>query len=112
MAGRGGTEHVDLTALVEECGRRGMLTVLFEGGGILLGSLFDQRLVDRVHAVIAPLFVGAADAPTPVAGQGADRIRDAVRLRQVTVSRLGDDTLITGEPDWAALVTDRDTSGG
>jgi len=111
-SGRGGTEHVDLTALVEECGRRGMLTVLFEGGGILLGSLFDQRLVDRVHAVIAPLIVGAADAPTPVAGQGADRMRDAVRLRQVSVSRMGDDMLITGEPDWAALVTDRDTPGG
>lgn len=101
--GRGDLEHVDLTALVEELGRRGLLTVLFEGGGVLLGSLFDQRLVDRVHAVIAPIIVGAADAPTPVAGQGADRMRDAVRLRDIIVERLGEDTLFTGVPDWAAL---------
>jgi diaminohydroxyphosphoribosylaminopyrimidine deaminase/5-amino-6-(5-phosphoribosylamino)uracil reductase len=94
------TEHVDLTALVEECGRRGMLTVLFEGGGVLLGSLFDQRLVDRVHAIIAPVIVGAANAPTPVAGRGADRMRDALRLQDITVVRLGEDTLITGAPDW------------
>lgn len=101
--GRGESEHVDLTALVEELGRRGMLTVLFEGGGVLLGSLFDQRLVDRVHAVIAPIIVGAADAPTPVAGQGADRMRDAVRLHDIMIERLGEDTLFTGVPDWAAL---------
>ena len=98
--GTGDTQHVDLTALVEECGRRGMLTVLFEGGGVLLGSLFDQRLVDRVHAVIAPVIVGAANAPTPVAGRGADRMRDAVRLQDITVERLGEDTLITGTPQW------------
>jgi diaminohydroxyphosphoribosylaminopyrimidine deaminase/5-amino-6-(5-phosphoribosylamino)uracil reductase len=92
--------HVDLAALVAECGRRGMLTVLFEGGGVLLGSLFDQRLVDRVHAVIAPLIVGAADAPTPVAGHGARYMRDAVRLANLTVERLGTDILVTGTPDW------------
>ena len=98
--GSGDREHVDLAALVEELGRRGMLTVLFEGGGVLLGSLFDQRLVDRVHAVIAPLIVGAAEAPAAVAGKGAERMRDAVRLRDVTVERLGEDTLFTGVPDW------------
>lgn len=104
--GRSDSAHVDLTALVEELGRRGMLTVLFEGGGVLLGSVFDQRLVDRVHAVIAPIVVGAADAPTPVAGRGADRMRDAVRLIDITVDRLGEDTLISGTPNWAAFERD------
>jgi diaminohydroxyphosphoribosylaminopyrimidine deaminase/5-amino-6-(5-phosphoribosylamino)uracil reductase len=93
--------HVDLAALVAECGHRGMLTVLFEGGGVLLGSLFDQRLVDRVHAVIAPLIVGAAGAPTPIAGRGAQYMRDAVRLTAITVERLGTDILVTGTPDWS-----------
>ena len=110
--GGGGSEHVDLTALVEELGRRGMLAVLFEGGGVLLGSVFDQRLVDRVHAVIAPIIVGAAEAPTAVAGRGADRMRDAVRLRDVTVERLGEDVLITGSPDWAALDGEPGTDPG
>ncbi|MDA0353857.1 MAG: bifunctional diaminohydroxyphosphoribosylaminopyrimidine deaminase/5-amino-6-(5-phosphoribosylamino)uracil reductase RibD [Chloroflexi bacterium] len=108
----GDSEHVDLAALVAECGRRGMLTVLFEGGGVLLGSVFDQRLVDRVHAVIAPIIVGATNAPTPVAGQGADRMRDAVRLRDITVEGLGEDTLISGTPDWAALEQDADSRQG
>ena len=103
--GTSGASHVDLAALLEECGRRGMLTVLFEGGGVLLGSLFDQRLVDRVQAVIAPIIVGAAEAPAAVAGRGAERMRDAVRLRDIMIEQLGEDTLFTGVPDWGALDT-------
>ena len=92
--------HVDLAALLRELGKRGMLTVLFEGGGLVLGSLFDRRLVDRVHAVIAPVVIGARDAPSAVAGEGVERMAQAPRLRDVTVERLGDDTLISGVPVW------------
>jgi diaminohydroxyphosphoribosylaminopyrimidine deaminase/5-amino-6-(5-phosphoribosylamino)uracil reductase len=92
--------HVDLVALVEELGRRGALTVLFEGGGVLLGSLFDARLVDRVHAVIAPMIIGAADAPGAVAGHGAQRMVDAVRLGEMSVERLGADILVDGLIAW------------
>jgi len=92
--------HVDLEALLRELGRRGMLTVLFEGGGVVLGSLFDLRLVDRVTAVIAPIIVGAADAPSAVAGRGAWRMADAPRLRDIEVTRLGEDVLIEGVPVW------------
>ena len=92
--------RVDLGALLEALEARGVLTVLFEGGGVLLGSLFDQRLVDKLHAVIAPLVIGAFDAPAAVAGRGVNRMAQAPRLRDVTVERLGEDTLITGFPVW------------
>lgn len=95
--------HVDLDALLGVLGGRGTLTVLFEGGGMLLGSLFDARLVDRVQAVIAPLIIGAAEAPSAVSGRGAYRMADAPRLRDVTVERFGDDTLISGLPVWPDL---------
>lgn len=89
-------DHVDLRALLEELGRRDILTLLVEGGGVILGSFFDAGLVDKVHAVIAPMIVGAADAPAAVAGVGADRMADALRLRDVTVEHLGEDILVTG----------------
>jgi len=100
--GATGARHVDLAALIAECGNRGMLNLLFEGGGVILGSLFDQRLVDRVHAIIAPLFVAAAVAPSPIAGLGANRMADAVHLGDITVERLGADILVTGTPVWPA----------
>ena len=104
--GADGADHVDLGALLSALGRRGMLVALFEGGGVLLGSLFDAKLVDRVYAVLAPVIIGAANAPTAVAGRGADRMADAVRLHRVTVDRLGEDTLISGVPHWPDAADD------
>jgi diaminohydroxyphosphoribosylaminopyrimidine deaminase/5-amino-6-(5-phosphoribosylamino)uracil reductase len=90
--------HVDLRALLEELGRRDVLTLLVEGGGVILGGFFDRGLVDKVHAVLAPIIIGAAEAPAAVAGSGAYRMAEALRLRDVTVERLGEDILVTGYP--------------
>ncbi len=92
--------HVDPAALLQELGRRDVLTLLVEGGGVLLGGFFDQGLVDKVHAVLAPIIIGAAEAPAAVAGTGAYRMADALRLRDVTVERLGEDILVTGYPAY------------
>ena len=94
--------RVPLRGVLEELGRRDVLLLLVEGGGVVLGSFFDERLVDKVTAVIAPMIVGAADAPAAVAGKGAAYMRNAVRLRDVQVERLGDDILVTGYPVWPA----------
>jgi len=91
-------DSLDLGALLRALAERGVLSLLVEGGGILLGSLFDQGLVDKVQAIIAPLIIGAAEAPAAVAGRGAARLADAWRLREVTVERLGADILIIGYP--------------
>jgi len=91
-------EHVDLEELLRELAKRDIMTALVEGGGVLLGGFFDRSLVDKVHAIIAPVIVGAADAPGAVAGRGAYRMADALRLREITVERLGEDILVTGYP--------------
>ncbi len=93
-------DHVDLHALLQELGRRDILTVLVEGGGVILGGFFDRGLVDRVHAVLAPIIIGAADAPAAVAGQGAYRMAGALRLHNLTIERLGEDILLTGYPAY------------
>jgi len=95
-----GNGRVSLPDLLAALGRREVLSLLVEGGGVLHGSFFDARLVDKLHAVLAPLIIGASQAPTPVAGHGAERMADAVRLRDVTVERLGEDVLVTGYPVW------------
>jgi len=93
--------HVSLPALLDLLGASDVVKLLIEGGGVLLGSFFDQRLVDKVHAVVAPLIIGG-DAPSAVAGRGAARMADALRLRDVTVERLGEDVLVTGYPPVGA----------
>jgi len=89
-------DSLDLAALLRALGERDVLSLLVEGGGVIIGALFYQGLVDKVHAIIAPMIVGASDAPAAVAGRGARRLADAWRLHEVMVERLGEDVLVAG----------------
>ena len=88
--------RVDVRALLVTLGERGVTTLLVEGGGTLLASLFEGRLVDRVDALVAPVIIGGRDALTPVEGAGVSRLADALRLQRVVVDRLGEDVHIVG----------------
>ena len=90
--------RVDLEELLRALGERQLLSLLVEGGGELLGSFFDAGLVDKLHAVVAPLIIGGKDAPAAVAGRGVERMAEALRLSEVSVERLGEDVLVTGYP--------------
>ncbi len=90
--------YVDLDALLQELGRREVVNLLVEGGGTLMGSLFDKGLVDKAWAFIAPKIVGGRDALSPVEGRGVGLISRAMMLRCPQVERVGDDVLVTGYP--------------
>jgi len=87
---------VDLKKLLKALGDKEITSVLVEGGGCLLGSLFDNRLVDKVVAFIAPIIIGGEKAKPAVAGGGVDKVADAMRLEKITTERLGDDMLLSG----------------
>ena len=84
--------------MVGVLGRKGLASLLVEGGGQVAGSLFDEGLVDKIAAFIAPVIVGGEGAPGPVAGEGVAEIGDALRLRDVTWERCGEDILVIGYP--------------
>jgi diaminohydroxyphosphoribosylaminopyrimidine deaminase / 5-amino-6-(5-phosphoribosylamino)uracil reductase len=85
----------DIHALLDELGRRRMSNVLVEGGAQVLGSFFDARAVDEVHVLIAPRIIGGS-AITAVAGQGAQRIADALSLAEWNVEEISPDVLLRG----------------
>jgi diaminohydroxyphosphoribosylaminopyrimidine deaminase/5-amino-6-(5-phosphoribosylamino)uracil reductase len=87
---------VNLEELLRELGRRGSISVMVEGGSTLFASLFEQGLVNKVIAFIAPMIIGGRRAKMAVAGEGVERIDHALRLNRVTVERLGDDVMMSG----------------
>ncbi|MBI2917690.1 MAG: bifunctional diaminohydroxyphosphoribosylaminopyrimidine deaminase/5-amino-6-(5-phosphoribosylamino)uracil reductase RibD [Chloroflexi bacterium] len=89
---------VDLGWLLSELGRREITSVLVEGGATLLGSVFDQRLADKVVAYIAPIIIGGRLAPPAIAGQGVAGLAQALRLERLRVERLGEDIVVVGYP--------------
>ncbi len=93
-----GDGRVDVRELLCVLGRRGITSVLVEGGGVLLASLLHGGLVDKVAAFVAPVIIGGRDAPSPVEGIGAKAMAEALRLERVSVEQLDGDVLVTGYP--------------
>ncbi len=87
---------VDLTALLKILGQREITSVLVEAGGILLGSLFDRKLVDKVVAFLAPIIIGGEEARASVAGRGIDSLDECARLKRVKTENVGEDIMISG----------------
>lgn len=93
---RGRRGRVDLAALLDELGRREILTLLVEGGGDVHGQLVAQRLADEVALFVAPKLIGAGGVPL-VGVDGPPRMAQAWRLANVTTRRLGEDILVVGD---------------
>ena len=70
VVGRG---RVDLAAALEWLADAGVGRLLVEGGGTLVAALLTGGLVDEMSLYVAPLIIGGAAAPTPVAGPGIHR---------------------------------------
>lgn len=96
LVGDGATSQARLEMLFDELGRRRMTNVLIEGGGRLLGSLFDARLIDEVHVFIAPKLAGGTEAPSPVAGRGVDAISAALAVEDLAVREIAGDLYLQG----------------
>lgn len=86
-----------LPALLDELGRRRFTNLLVEGGAQVLGSFCDAHLLDRVHVFVAPRILGGHQALSPVAGQGAATLAQALHIRDWRHEAVGEDVLIHGE---------------
>ena len=87
---------VNLKELLRMLGKRGITSVLVEGGGTLIGSLFDAGLVDKVNAFIATIIIGGSGAVPSIGGYGIEKIADAYKLENVEVKQLDTDILVQG----------------
>ncbi len=91
-----GTRTEQLKQLLDELGRRQMTNVLIEGGGTTLGALFEGKLVDEVHAFIAPKLVGSATAPGPIGGTGVEQMSAAWMLDNPQYQQIEKDIYLHG----------------
>ena len=89
--------HVDLHDLLLQLGRRGLQSILLEGGAQLNAAFLQAGLVDRMMIFVAPKVIGGSGGPGIFAGAGVACLADAVELEDIRVSRFGDDVLIEGE---------------
>ncbi|MCA1905264.1 MAG: bifunctional diaminohydroxyphosphoribosylaminopyrimidine deaminase/5-amino-6-(5-phosphoribosylamino)uracil reductase RibD [Desulfarculus sp.] len=92
---RGDDGRVDLGALLTALGRRGVTSLLLEGGAGLAWGFVRAGLVDEVMYFLAPKLIGGAAAPGMIGGRGFARMAEALPLGRVRVRRLGDDLCLS-----------------
>jgi diaminohydroxyphosphoribosylaminopyrimidine deaminase/5-amino-6-(5-phosphoribosylamino)uracil reductase len=91
--------RVGLESLMAELGCRQVQSLLLEGGAEILGTFFDQNLVDKFYFFYAPKFLGSHKALGVLGGVGVDRLAKAHQARDLTLGRLGPDLLVSGYMD-------------
>ncbi|MDG6257080.1 MAG: 2,5-diamino-6-(ribosylamino)-4(3H)-pyrimidinone 5'-phosphate reductase [Methanomicrobiaceae archaeon] len=89
-----GNGEVDLVALMERLHAKGIRSVMVEGGGTLIGSLFAEDLVDEFCTFVGNMVIGGADAPTPADGAGFVAEEDFSRLSLVSAEPLDEGVLL------------------
>lgn len=92
----GATHGERLRQLLQLLAERGAANVLAEGGGRLLGELFDQSLIDEVHVFIAPRIIGGSGALSPVGGAGVSAIAQSLELDSIKQCTCDGDFYLSG----------------
>ncbi len=91
-------EDVDLDQLLGDLYRRGVQSLLVEGGSLVHSELIRRNLWQKMIVFVAPMVVGGAAAPSIFAGDGVARLTEAYRFRFDRVEALGGDLMITAYP--------------
>jgi diaminohydroxyphosphoribosylaminopyrimidine deaminase/5-amino-6-(5-phosphoribosylamino)uracil reductase len=95
-----GPGGLDLADVLARLAARGVVHLLVEGGAAVAASFLAAGLVDRLALVLAPKVLGAGLSWSGAVGPA--RMSAALQLRDLEVTRLGDDLLLQGTPALAA----------
>jgi diaminohydroxyphosphoribosylaminopyrimidine deaminase/5-amino-6-(5-phosphoribosylamino)uracil reductase len=94
LSGSDDQTGIDVRRLLEALGRRGIKSVIVEGGQRIITSLLAARAVDRVVAIIAPKIMG--QGIEAIGDLGITRVSEAITLKSVNTRTLGADVLFDG----------------
>ncbi len=89
-------DMVDLPDLLRQLGQRGIRSIMVEGGGRVITSFIEARLVDQMIITIAPRLVGGLPVlDRPAVGNGA-----LLRFDPVSYQACGPDMILWAQPQW------------
>ncbi|HEV8159102.1 MAG TPA: dihydrofolate reductase family protein, partial [Pyrinomonadaceae bacterium] len=88
----------DLNAVLDALKKRDLQSVLVEGGTAIAGAFVDARLLDKFSFIFVPIIIGGHSAPLAIGGKGANSLEDMIRVRNVEITKHGEDFEVTGYP--------------
>ncbi len=92
--------NVRASEFLQYLGKLGCTNILIDGGPTLLGSLFDQKLIDEVHIYLGSQILGGLPNLVPNMGAGASLMNQAIRLNHTSVESLAGDFFVSGDCNY------------
>jgi len=88
-------DKINLKRTLKELASEEITSIMIEGGGEVIGSAFDEKIVDKVMFFIAPKIIGSG---TTISGNAIENIKNAIPLERVEMKQIGEDFLLMGYP--------------
>lgn len=96
---KGDTREERFVHALDMLGEVEVTSLLLEGGPTLAGVALASGEVDRIATFVAPVVIGGG--LSAVEADGPDRLADAARPQEMSVTRVGQDVLMTADlKDW------------
>jgi diaminohydroxyphosphoribosylaminopyrimidine deaminase/5-amino-6-(5-phosphoribosylamino)uracil reductase len=90
------SSRVNLAAALAWLGKKGIASLLVEGGSRLLTTMVEKKLADRLFLTISPKLVGGEKARSFFEGRGVGRIAEAAGIYAPTTYAIGEDIILEG----------------
>jgi len=88
--------HISLIKLVKLLGQMEIASVLLEGGSGINASALKEGIVDKAVLFLAPMIIGGESAPGVVGGPGIKNLKQALPIKNMTVTPVGADWMVEG----------------
>jgi diaminohydroxyphosphoribosylaminopyrimidine deaminase/5-amino-6-(5-phosphoribosylamino)uracil reductase len=89
-------KRIDLKVLIRILAKKGIASILLEGGSEVNAAALEAKIVDRVMLFYSPKLVGGKKAFGMIGGQGKSLISEAIKVDDLNIRRMGTDFIVEG----------------
>ncbi len=84
-----GEDKVDFQKMLKELYKKGIKSLMVEGGAKINWEFIKNDLVDEIHLIVVPVIVGGEDVPTLVGGEGFKTLENLKKFKVKDTFKLG-----------------------
>jgi diaminohydroxyphosphoribosylaminopyrimidine deaminase/5-amino-6-(5-phosphoribosylamino)uracil reductase len=91
-----GGSRVDINEVLKILGKKGILSLLVEGGSEVNAAMLKGNHVQKVISFLAPKILGGKKSPSSIGGASPEKMAEALALHRISWKQYGDDLCVTG----------------
>ena len=91
---RCGINEIDIERLMDKLWKKGIESILVEGGETVMWSFLEKGLFDEFNVFVSSIIIGGESTPTIAGGKGISDNENSLKLKLVSSKALGNGVLL------------------